>query len=682
MSSDQEKQAMARAFVIRPFGKKKDSAGKEFDFEAIQTQVIGPAVVAAGLEGSTTGEIISAGNIREDMFAFILAADLVICDITLLNSNVFYELGIRHALRRRNTLLIKHEGSADAPPFDVLTDRYLSYDLADRDAKTKLAQSIRATLHSERPTDSPIFSMLSDLPEADPSSGQFVPLDFREEVNRACAGKSKGWLRLLAQDVRGRPFERPGLQLVAEGQWDLKDYAGARENLEAIRAVQHENVKANLALANVYERMYRDEKKPDLLALSDQAIERVLNGRDIPRRDQVEAWTLQGRNQKTRWRLEFADLATVEERRAAGMSEPLRRCLDAYRAAFAKDLNHFWSGLAALQMGTIFLDLSETSDSWKSTFNDDAEADRYRQNLVQDVAALRHVVSASVDTALANYPVNHKDRIWAEVSKVDVLFLTDQNDQRVVNRYRDSIPREKPFVWDAARGQLQLFADLGVRAGRAEKVIAEVDRKFAGAAKPPQKPLHVVLFAGHRIDGPGRSPRFPANRADRAKTLIRNALTKLVSDDLEIFGLASAAPGADILFHEVCEDLQVRSVPCLPMPADKYARHTFGDGVDDWRSRFLALLSRQRERKSDVLELSAEEGLPRWLTGTAVNVWERGNCWVLQMGVAIGAQRTTLLALWDGQPEGDDRGGTAQMVQLAREAGIIDVKVIDSHELL
>jgi hypothetical protein len=271
---------MARAFVIRPFDKKKDSAGKEFDFEAIHATVIGPALKDAGLAGSTTGEIIDAGNIREDMFSLILEADLVVCDITILNANVFYELGIRHALRRRRTLIIKHVGSTDSPPFDLLTDRYLAYDLTDPEAKAKLTQAIAATMQSDRSTDSPIFSMLPDLPEADPSVTQLVPLDFRQEVNRARAVKSRGWLRLLAQDIRGRRFERPGLQLVARGQWDLKDYAGARQSLEEITAVVPDNVEANLALANVYERLYREKKEPDpaLLARSDEAIDRVLGG--------------------------------------------------------------------------------------------------------------------------------------------------------------------------------------------------------------------------------------------------------------------------------------------------------------------------------------------------------------------------------------------------------------------
>ena len=674
---------MARAFVIRPFGTKKDSAGKEFDFEAIHAGVIAPALEVSGFAGSTTGEIIDAGNIREDMFALILEADLVVCDITILNANVFYELGIRHALRRRRTLLIKHTGSVDTPPFDLLTDRYLAYDLADTEAKTRLAQSISATMQSDRKTDSPIFSMLPDLPEADPSVVQVVPLDFREEVTRAGAVKSKGWLRLLAQDVRGRRFERPGLQLIARSQWALKDYRGARQSLDQITAVVPDNVEANLALANVHERLYRAQQPldPGFLTLSDQAIERVLAVRDLPDRDRVEALALQGRNQKTRWRQEFAELTSVDERRSAAMTQSLRKCFDAYRAAFHTDLNHFWSGLAALQMGTIFLDLSAAGDAWKSTFDDDGEADRYRDALSRDVGALRAVVAASVDASVSRRPSNDPDRIWAEVSRIDVLFLTERDDQRVVNRYRDAIPRDQLFVWDAARGQLQLFADLGVQGGRAQKVITEVDRKFSGAPRTG-KPLHVVLFAGHRVDEGGRpQPRFPAAQADRAKALIRDALVQLAPEDVEVLGIASAASGGDILFHEACDELKIRSIPCLPMPADKYARHTFG-AVDEWRSRFLNLLDRTRARKDGIPELSDQEGLPRWLQGTTVNPWERGNRWVLQMGLAADARRTTLLALWDGQPSGDDRGGTAQMVDLARDAGVIDIRVIDTRQLL
>ena len=92
---------MTRVFVIRPFEMKKDSSGKVLDFERAHNELIDPALKATHLSGATTGEIVEAGNIREDMFSLILEADLVICDITIHNANVFYELGIRHALRKK-----------------------------------------------------------------------------------------------------------------------------------------------------------------------------------------------------------------------------------------------------------------------------------------------------------------------------------------------------------------------------------------------------------------------------------------------------------------------------------------------------------------------------------------------------------------------------------------------------
>jgi hypothetical protein len=117
-----------------------------------------------GSAGGTTGEIIDAGNVREDMFSLIIEADLVVCDITVHNANVFYELGIRHALRKRRTVLIKGDPVSHTTPFDVLTDRYVPYNISDAAAaRTALASAIKATLVSDRETDSPC---VQDAPRA------------------------------------------------------------------------------------------------------------------------------------------------------------------------------------------------------------------------------------------------------------------------------------------------------------------------------------------------------------------------------------------------------------------------------------------------------------------------------------------------------------------------------------
>jgi hypothetical protein len=53
----------------------------------------------------------------------------------------------------------------------------------------------------------------------------------------------------------------------------------------------------------------------------------------------------------------------------------------------------------------------------------------------------------------------------------------------------------------------------------------------------------------------------------------------------------------------------------------------------------------------------------------------------MQMALASGAARITLVALWDGSVQGDAPGGTSHMVGLARDAGRIHIKTIDMTEL-
>src|SRR5438105_4547923 len=109
-----------RAFIIRPFGTKNG-----IDFDAVERLLLNPALERFSISGRTTMDILRQGNIRLDMFQRLLTADLVIADVSIHNANVFYELGIRHALRDKRTFLIRCQ--RDEVPFDLKTDRYLSY---------------------------------------------------------------------------------------------------------------------------------------------------------------------------------------------------------------------------------------------------------------------------------------------------------------------------------------------------------------------------------------------------------------------------------------------------------------------------------------------------------------------------------------------------------------------------
>ena len=128
-----------RAFIIRPFGKKNG-----IDFDAVARKLISPALEAVGAQGRETLDIVEAGNIRVDMFRRLLTADLVVADLSIHNANVFYELGIRHALRDRSTFMLRCE--AHKFPFDLQTDRYFVYGRDDPGASlAALTEALRHT---------------------------------------------------------------------------------------------------------------------------------------------------------------------------------------------------------------------------------------------------------------------------------------------------------------------------------------------------------------------------------------------------------------------------------------------------------------------------------------------------------------------------------------------------------
>ena len=318
---------MPRAFVIRPFNKQKDGGGREIDFEQISADLIEPALREVGLGGGTTGEIIEAGNIREDMFSLILEADIVVCDMTIHNANVFYELGIRHAVRKNRSVLIRGMQSKDNVPFDTLTDRYLPYDLDKPEAALQdLTDMLIATLASQR-TDSPFFKVFPTLHEIDPASVQSLPQDFVEEVERAKAAKEAGWLRLLSQDVENHRFQSAALRMIGKAQWDLEDHDGARRTYHKLLGQDPNDLDANIALANLYQRQYQREKRLELLSASGQAIKKVLANSRATQEQRTEAQSLTGRNASTQWQQAFGVLPDVASRRTAAAN---RQLIEAY----------------------------------------------------------------------------------------------------------------------------------------------------------------------------------------------------------------------------------------------------------------------------------------------------------------------------------------------------------------
>lgn len=158
-----ENTANKTCFVIMPFGEKPDVDGQILDFDRVYQFIIKQAVESLGIQCIRCDEIAESGWIHADMFEQILEADVSIVDITSLNANVFYELGIRHALSAAVTVLIRKKGTH--APFNIQGLRVIDYDPRDLASADKAKRQIASFIHNGlqfKLTDSPIHQVLEN----------------------------------------------------------------------------------------------------------------------------------------------------------------------------------------------------------------------------------------------------------------------------------------------------------------------------------------------------------------------------------------------------------------------------------------------------------------------------------------------------------------------------------------
>jgi hypothetical protein len=666
---------MMNVFIVRPFGTKNG-----IDFDRVEKELIRPAMGQAGLTGGTTGEFIQQGNIRTDMFEQLLIADLVIADISIHNANVFYELGIRHAFRDKRTFLLKAKGDKSKEneskesdvPFDLKTDRYLSYDSNDPAASVaSFADALNATLDSQK-ADSPVYQLLPELEPSDPNKLLVVPLDFREEIERAEAANNCGDLQLLAAEMDGFVWRVAGLRLVGHAQFRLKDWPGAKITWQAVRDYGDMDVEANTLLATIFQRL------GDLLS-SDQAVERALQNKEIFARDRAEVRALMARNAKTQWHQSWATAADVETAQKSALVSPyLEKSFDLYREGFIEDRNHFYSGLNALAMVTMLTELAQAQSTiWEDSFDSKEDAAQKLQKLKE----LRGDLGAGVRLAIESKQValqrTNRSDVWVEISTADLICLTSSRPNRVGRAYRKALADASEQARDAVRRQLLLYQRLGILN---ENIQAGVDNiaPVAQSVRTQVAPAHVLLFTGHRIDSPDRkAPRFPAAKEQHARAMIFEAVrSEKAKAKGAVFGIAGGACGGDILFHEICEALEIPSQMYLVLPKNDYIRVSVADGGPDWVERFNRLYDKTKPKI-----LSDSDRLPRWLrTKKDYNIWQRSNLWMLHNALFISQDHLSLIALWNGAT-GDGPGGTEDMVERAKDRGATFIH-LDAKKLL
>ncbi len=155
-------------FVLMPFGKKTFQNEIEIDFDAIYNDLIQPAIQEAGLEPIRADEEKTDGIIHKPMFERLVLCDYAVADLTTANANVFYELGVRHAVKPFSTIMIF--ANSMRLPFDVGLLRALPYQLDDKGKLIDLENDLKMlkekiiNARQEKTKDSPLYQLLEDYP--------------------------------------------------------------------------------------------------------------------------------------------------------------------------------------------------------------------------------------------------------------------------------------------------------------------------------------------------------------------------------------------------------------------------------------------------------------------------------------------------------------------------------------
>ncbi|GFE79271.1 hypothetical protein GCM10011487_12710 [Steroidobacter agaridevorans] len=216
----------ACCFVIMPFGGWADGY-----YDAIYQ----PAIEAAGLRAHRADDLYRPSTIVNDIWAYTRKAKLLIADLTGKNPNVFYELGLAHALAKPAILVAE---SIDDIPFDLRALRVILY---NKNApswgpilQAKIEAAIREVLSAPQEAVLPAFLHIretSGAPKVSPREKDIIEIKqeldlLRREVRRRPSDEAPETVPVSADEARelirkymltGLPFNVIESWLVARG---------------------------------------------------------------------------------------------------------------------------------------------------------------------------------------------------------------------------------------------------------------------------------------------------------------------------------------------------------------------------------------------------------------------------------------------------------------------------------
>ncbi|MBD2462663.1 hypothetical protein H6G89_16605 [Oscillatoria sp. FACHB-1407] len=672
------KRGRPHAFVVMPFGRKQGPDGRWIDFNSIYYTLIKPALEEAGLEPFRADEEASSGDILSDMFQELLLADLVVADLSIDNANVFYELGIRHALRRRGVVHI--QAGRAYMPFDIFNVRTLPYHCDESGCpdptfmekdKLALVKMIRATWESDRTRiHSPIFNLLTGLLEPDRKSlrtpqaiGYWQEYKtLQDRIAIAQRQKRIGDVVLLSEEVSNPLIKEDIITEAGKALTSMGHSALALKQYRQGLAINPDNINFRCAEAFHLNR----------LGQADEAIvklEKVME--DVP--NCVDATTKLARIYKDLWKKTWIDITDEAKRihTAYEYSFVLQKSIENYLRGYRLDQNEYYSGINALTLTALLDHLASLAE----TTSGDADEMNYRSKL----PILKGSIQFCLESSLQRSPNDY----WAALSLGDLAVCAAETPQQVATAYRKALAIlwNNKYTLQTTLDQLNLMKLLKFRPEHVQAGIAVLqaelrrmesqEQSFVGIdEEETTKPVQVFLFTGHMIDREGRpKPRFPAKMEPEATKRINDVLDRLNADESCLAIAPGLACGGDILFVEACLRRNIHAHIYLPFESAEFIKSSVSFAGDDWVDRFYKVLN----HPNVTLHLQPDRLGP---VPIGDDPYRRNNRWALYSTLMHDIRNVRLIALWNGQG-GDGVGGTEDMVQQVRQLGGI-VEHIDT----
>lgn len=334
-------------FVVMPYGVKVDQGGRQVVFDRVYADLIAPGIEQAGMEPYRSDQELLGGTIHKSMFERLMLCDYAVADLTSSNANVYYEVGMRHVLRPRSTILIVAKGSQ--LPFNVGPQRTMEYDLGPGGVpnpeflqKNVVELGNRLEAAREPHEDSPFYQYVSAWPR--PDIAHLKADLFQEQVSYSVTYKARlQAVRANSDRDRAKAIEtelgdirdaEPGVVVDLYLTYrDLKCYGEMIDLAEKMEKALAASVLVREQLAFALNRLSRRDEAEDIL-------------KDVIQRHgpSSETFGLLGRVYKDRWQ----EAAGAGRKMAA--QGYLRSAIEAYRQGFEADWRDAFPGVNAVTL--------------------------------------------------------------------------------------------------------------------------------------------------------------------------------------------------------------------------------------------------------------------------------------------------------------------------------------------